>query len=347
MRAMNAQPTRGADAGARLRAATGTSAAPTPTAGAGSRPARGADRGAPGRRPGGSPLARQQRRFAILCVAPALILFTFWVAVPSVRAFYYALTSWDGLTPPRYVGLENFAAMAHQGDVFGVALKNNAILMFVPAAFTLALSLGFAAAIHRGVRGARLFRVVFFFPNILSAVAVSVLWLLLYSASDFGVINALLKWMHLRSSAFEFTNSRFLVWSLIPMLVWSSVGFFMLLFLASMQNIPETLYDAARLDGASSVACFRHVTLPLIWETIVIALVFFAIGGLKIFDQIWVFEQQTARAESNTMATLMYSKVFYEYRVGFGTAIAVVLFVMILLATLLVMKLRPKEALEY
>jgi N-acetylglucosamine transport system permease protein len=201
--------------------------------------------------------------------------------------------------------------------------------------------------------------VAFFFPNILSSVAISVLWMLLYSTSGFGVFNnllgeinqLLLGWGWTTEPYFKvpfaFTASKILAWSLIPMIVWAATGFYMLLFLAAMQSIPETLYEAARVDGASAVVQFRHITLPMIWDTLVTGMVFLLLAGLKFFDPVWVFEQQQPRPDSNTMATLMYSKVFNEYLMGTGTAIAVVLFLVVLLCILGTLRLYRKEALEY
>ncbi len=291
---------------------------------------------------------RRQRRFALLCVLPALILFTLWVGLPTVRAFVYALTEWNGLSEPRFAGWGSFRSVLFGTNHLLLALKNNLILMIVPSVLALVISLGFAAAIHRGVFGARFFRSVFFFPNVLSAVAVSVLWMLMYSTTEYGILNALLRAAgRPADDPIQFTESSVLVWAVIPMLVWSSVGFFMLLFLAAMQNIPESFYDAARIDGAGPVHTFFFITVPLIWDTVVVALVFFGIGGLKIFDQVWILEQQQPRPQSNTLATLMYGKIFEEYRIGEGTAIAVVQFALVLLITVALLKLWRREALEY
>lgn len=314
-----------------------------------------------------SPHRAHQRRFALAAVTPAFLLFTFWVAWPAVKGFYFALTRWDGLSDPVYIGLENFQQMVagfsaeagKSAKLFPVAIRNNLILMIGPAVLILALALCFASAMRSRVRGASIFRVAFFFPNILSAVAVSILWMLLYSTSGFGVFNALLGWLNSGLTALglaaeptfkvpvAFTDSKILAWSLIPMIVWTATGFYMLLFLAAMQSVPETLYDAARVDGASPTLQFFHITLPLIWDTVVTGMVFLLIAGLKVFDAVWVIEQQQSRPDSNTLATLMYSKIFNEYQAGYGAAIAVVIFLAVLLFTLVTLRLYRKEALEY
>jgi ABC-type sugar transport system permease subunit len=121
----------------------------------------------------------------------------------------------------------------------------------------------------------------------------------------------------------------------------------MVLFLAAMEGIPESLYEAARIDGASDSTMFRRITIPLIWEVIATGVVFLIIGGLKVFDAIWVMENGRPAETTHTLATLMYAKVFNEYDIGYGTAIAVCLFVLTLTATTLGRRLMRRERWEY
>ena len=301
---------------------------------------------------------REQRVFIFTFLAPALFLFTIFVAIPSVRALGYSLRRWDGLSTPKWVGLGNFITLFKDSDLFLVALKHNLFLMFVGGSITLALSLFFASVLHRRVRGAGLFRVAFFFPNVISSVAIALLWVLLYSTTSFGVINSLL--LHVQRMLaelgimwpridlpFPFVDSKYVIYSIVPMMVWTATGFYMVLFLAAMENIPETFYEAARLDGASEFAQFRHITFPLIREVFTVGVVFLVIGSLKFFDAIWVMENQQPTKDSHVLATVLYQKVFTEYNVGYGSAVAVLLFILVFLATLVTLKLSRKEALEY
>ena len=301
---------------------------------------------------------REQRVFILTFLTPALLLFTILVAVPSVRALGYSLRQWDGLSTPKWIGLKNFATLFRDNELFLVALKHNIFLMVAGGSLTLALSLFFAAVLHRRVRGATLFRVAFFFPNVISGVAIALLWVLLYSTTNFGVINSLLieiqqllakigvTWPHL-NLPFPFVDSKYVIYSIVPMMVWTATGFYMVLFLAAMENIPETFYEAAKLDGASEFAQFRYITLPLIREVFTVGVVFLVIGSLKFFDAIWVMENQWPTKESHVLATVLYQKVFTEYNVGYGSAVAVLLFILVFLATLVTLKLSRKEALEY
>lgn len=296
---------------------------------------------------------REQRLFIATFLTPALILFTIFVAIPSVRALGYSLRKWDGLSAPKWVGLKNFVDLFKDSDLFLVALKHNVFLMIVGGSLTLALSLFFAAALHRRVRGASIFRVAFFFPNVIASVAIALLWVLLYSTTNFGVINSILAQVKAVTGwppidlPFPFVDSKYLIYSIVPMTVWTATGFYMVLFLAAMENIPETFYEAAILDGATEFAQFRYITFPLIREVFTVGVVFLVIGSLKFFDAIWVMENQWPTKDSHVLATVLYQKVFTEYNVGYGSAVAVLLFILVFLATIVTLRLSRKEALEY
>jgi len=289
---------------------------------------------------------RHQNVFIASFLGPPLLVYAVFVLIPAVNAFRYSLTRWDGLSKPVWVGLANFRTIFSSGSDFLPAIQHNVFLTFVPGVITIALALFFAYTIHQRIRGARLFRITFFFPNVISGVAVALLWILIYSTTDVGLLNAILKLLG-HSRPIAFTESRNLLWAIVPMSVWSATGFYMVLFLASMENIPETYYEAARLDGASSATQFRFITLPLMWDVLTTGVVFLVVGGLKFFDAIFVMENGRPSRATHTMSTLMYSKVFQEYNIGYGTAISVMLFILVLAATLLSLRIMRRERLEY
>lgn len=301
--------------------------------------------------------AGHRRFFIFAFLAPAFVMFSIFVAWPSVRALIYSLQKWNGLSEPEWVGLENFRRL-FADDLFLVSLKHNVILLFGAGSLILILSLTFAALLHHRVKGAGLFRVTFFFPNVIASVAVALLWILLYSTTEFGIFNAVLLRIQAGLGAmgvefaegalpFPFADSRYLIWALIPMMVWAATGFYMVLFLAAMENIPPSYYEAAKLDGASGVAQFFHITLPLVREVLVVGAVFLTISCFKFFDAVWVMENQVPTKDSHVMATVLYQKVFSEYNVGYGAAVAVMLFALVFCATLVTLRWSRKEALEY
>lgn len=289
----------------------------------------------------------QQRLFLFTLLGPPLAIYGCFVLLPAVNAFRYSLYRWDGLSAAAWIGLGNFRAIAAHGSVFAQAFGHNLFLTVVPGVITLSLALFFAWSIHQRVRGARLFRIAFFFPNVISSVAVSLLWILIYSTSDVGLLNQMLRRLLGWKQPYPFTESSHLLWAIVPMAVWTATGFYMVLFLAAMENIPESLYEAGRLDGAAPGRLFRSITLPLMWDVLSVGVIFLVIGGLKIFDSIWIMENGRPSPQTHTMATLMYAKVFEEYNVGYGSAIAVLLFLQVLVAVALSRRLMRRETLEY
>jgi ABC-type sugar transport system permease subunit len=296
---------------------------------------------------------REQQRFIATFLGPPLVLYLVFVIVPAVNAFRYSLLRWDGLGPQSWVGLKNFVTILKGGSDFAVAIGHNVFLTVVPGSIILTLALWFAYSIHQRIRGARLFRIAFFFPNIISSVAIALLWVLIYSTSDFGLVNRMLRDWHSMTHAagpfkpMPFTQSANLLPSLVPMIVWSATGFYMVLFLAAMESIPESYYEAARLDGAGPVRLFFSVTLPLMWDVLTTGIVFLVVGGMKFFDAVWIMENGRPSPLTHTMSTLMYSRVFEEYDIGYGTAVAVMLFILVLLATTVSLRLMRRERLEY
>jgi ABC-type sugar transport system permease subunit len=289
---------------------------------------------------------REQRAFIALFLGPPLALYLLLVLLPAVNAFRYSLSRWDGLGKPVWVGLGNFQKVFAGGSEFLPAIGHNLFLTVVPGAIILAMALFFAALIHQRIRGARLYRITFFFPNVISSVAIALLWVLIYSTTNVGLLNNLMR-LFGQKQPYPFTESGHLLWAIVPMSVWSATGFFMVLFLAAMENIPTDFYEAARLDGASAPTQFRRITLPLMWDVLTTGIIFLVVGGLKFFDVIWVMENGRPSPSTHTMATLMYAKVFEEYNIGYGTAIAVLLFLLVLIATLVSFRLLRRERLEY
>lgn len=295
----------------------------------------------------------KHRGFLVMFLGPAVLIYGLIVAIPAVRALLYSLQKWNGFSEPEWAGLANFAVLFNEGSLFWAALRNNAIILLAGGGGVMALSLLFAALIHRRVRGAGLFRVSFFFPNILAAVAVALLWTLLYSTTEFGPINAFLAavqsglGIQLFETPVTFMHTSTLVWALVPMLIWAMAGFYMVLFLAAMENIPESYYEAARLEGASGWSQFVHITLPLIREVMVVGLIFLAISSLKLFDPIWVMESGQPQRESHVLATLVYQQAFSEFAIGEGAAVAVVLFALVFAISYLALRLSRREAVEY
>jgi raffinose/stachyose/melibiose transport system permease protein len=297
----------------------------------------------------------------LILLGPAALLYTVFVILPSVKSFSWSLHEWDGLTDMRFTGLRNFVRLLFESDGFWIALGNNLFIMFVIPLFVLPLSLFLAVCISREVRGARFFRIVFFFPNILGAVAATLLWMHLYNPQG-GPINAglvgagrLLSAVGLTGpgawlaslEGFAWLSQSNLYWALIPMSIWGACGFNMLLFLAAMESIPQSLYESAQIDGASPWRQFRSITLPLIWEVLSISIVFMVIGGMKAFESIWLLTNQSPTTQVHVIGTRMVQAMFLEFKVGEATAIAVLLFVMVFFGTAATLRAMRRETVEF
>ena len=284
---------------------------------------------------------------ALVFVGPAVLFYTIFVIVPSVKSFFWSAMRWDGLTGMSFVGLRHFRRLLFESDEFWIALSNNLFIMFAIPLFVLPLALFLAVCISRQVRGARLFRIVFFFPNILGGVAATLLWMHLYNPQG-GPVNRVLTALGLDSfEGYAWLAQDHLYWALVPMSIWGAAGFNMILFLAAMESIPQSMYEAADIDGASAWRQFWSITLPLIWEVLSISIVFMIIGGMKAFEVIWLLTNQAPTTDNHVIGTRMVQSMFTEFKVGEATAIAVLLFLMVFFGTTATLRLMKREAVEF
>ncbi|QYM79008.1 extracellular solute-binding protein [Horticoccus luteus] len=286
-------------------------------------------------------------------VGPALALYATLTLAPAAVSFVWAFTRWDGLGERTWTGWFNFKWLLFESDLFWAALRNNVFLMVVPAAIVLPTALGFAFLLHRGVFGARFLRGVFLFPNFLGGIAATLLWLCAYEPHG-GLVNAgLVALGHLVGSewlqsfaGFPWLAQSNLYGALVPIYLWMACGFNMVLFLAAMEGIDQQLYEAAEMDGASVVRQFFTITLPLIWDIVAIAVVFLVIGGLNAFEMIWLLTSQDPDSSTHTLGTLMVTSMFKDMQIGRATAIAVMLFVLVIAGSALVLRGFRREASE-
>src|SRR5918996_3477009 len=283
-------------------------------------------------------------RLIIPFLLPAILLYGVFVAWPYAQAIYISLTSWRGLSANRpFVGLDNYERLL--GDSrFLEALSRNGQLLIVLPLVTIAIALTFAALFTQGtqqIRGAGFYRIVFFFPQIIPAVIVGILWSYVYTP-NIGLLNGILRVVGLGDvSTSWLTDPSTVLWAIAAVAIWSSVGFYMVIFLASMQSIPTSFYEAAVLDGASRWTSFKDITFPLIWESIRTSVIYLAIAALDFFILIVVVSggSTTMGARRAEVAALyLYNQAFESSRWGFASAIGVVLLVLTLFLSLGIMR---------
>ncbi|QDU70868.1 extracellular solute-binding protein [Mucisphaera calidilacus] len=281
----------------------------------------------------------------ITFLLPAVLLYTAFLVIPSLSSFGWSVQRWDGLTEMEPVGILHFYRLLYEDDGFWIALGNNLFIMFVVPMFVIPLALFLATCMARGVWGSTVFRIVFFFPNLLGIAAI-LLWQQMYNPAG-GPINAALVAMGFEQfESFAWLSQQNLYWALVPMTVWAACGFNMILYLAAMQSIPESLYEAAEIDGASAWHQFWTITIPLIWEALSVSIVFLVIAGMKAFEVIWLLTNQSPNTSTHVIGTKMVWSMFSEFRVGQAAAIAVLLFVMVFFGTAATLRLMRREAVE-
>jgi len=302
---------------------------------------------------GDSAFGRLRASVGLGFVGPALVLYGGFVLLPGLAAFSWAFQRWDGIGPRAWAAGFNFKSLLFENDGFWLALRNNLYLMLVPAILVVPLALLFAVLIHRGVWGARMFRVVFLFPNLLGGMAATLLWLNAYEPHG-GLVNASLvalgrtldiDWLR-GFDGFPWLAQSHLYPALIPIYLWMACGFNLVLYLAAMEGIDPQLYEAAELDGAPAWWQFFGITLPLIWDVVIISAVFLVISGLNAFEMIWLLTSQDPSSASHTLGTLMITSMFKELQIGRAAAIAVIMFVLVLTISAGVMRGLKREGSE-
>jgi len=294
-------------------------------------------------------------RLIVPFLLPALILYFVFVLYPYGRAFYISLTSWRGTSANMpYVGLDNYRRLLEETRFMDALTRNGQLLVVLPIV-TISIALLFAALFTqggtgRGVRGASFYRIVFFFPQVISAVIVGILFTYVYNPS-FGIVNSVLGGIGLDSLKRAWLGDPSTVlWAIAAVAVWSSVGFYMVIFIASMQSIPTSFYEAAVLDGAGKWKQFKDITLPLMWETIRTALIYLAIAALDFFTLVQVMTGGgggVAARKAEVAAVYMYGEAFGKSRWGSASAVGVILLILTLLLSVVVMRLTRRETYEY
>jgi N-acetylglucosamine transport system permease protein len=294
-------------------------------------------------------------RLIIPFLLPALILYFVFVLYPYARAFYISLTSWRGTSANMpYVGLGNYRKLIDETR-FMDALTRNAQLLVVLPLVTISIALLFAALFTQGgkgqgVRGSSFYRITFFFPQVISAVVIGILFTYVYSPNN-GLLNGLLRAVNLDNLTRAWLgNPNTILWAIAAVSVWSSVGFYMVIFIASMQSIPTTFYEAAVLDGAGKWRQFKDITIPLMWETIRTALIYIAIAALDFFTLVQVMTgggSSGASRKAEVASVYMYSEAFTKSRWGSASAVGVILLLLTLLLSIVVMRVTRRETYEF
>jgi raffinose/stachyose/melibiose transport system permease protein len=289
---------------------------------------------APGRRRRKGAGWRERLEIAVLS-GPAILVFLGFVILPVVLAAYYGFYKWKGYgRPTDFVGLHNYSVILKDPE-FHAALGHNLTIVVLSLIIQGPIAIGLALLLNRKMKGRSLIRVLIFVPYVVSEVIVGTGWSLMLATN--GAVNDLLRKIGLGGLTHAWlSDPKIAIWSLMLIISWKYIGFAVILFMAALQNIPEELYEAASIDGASYWKIQRHITLPLLGPTLRIWAFLSIIGSLQLFDLVYIVWGQyvAGTAGVSTMATYMVQYGRNAGNFGYGSAVAVVLFLISLIIAL-------------
>lgn len=269
---------------------------------------------------------------AYVFICPAMILFFLFTLLPGLIALLLSFTRYDIINAPTWAGLHNYTLLL--GDnLFFVALKNvlTYAIMYVPA--MIVLSLGLAIALNSKRRGMTIFRTIYYFPVVTSAVAAATVWTVIFN-KDHGLVNQLLGYVGVTGPAWLYDSSTAL-YAIVIVTLWQGIGANMIIYLAGLQGIPTHLYEAAMLDGAGKWQLLRHITWPSLRPTTFLVSTVSLIGAFQLFDQAYVMTQGGPGYATLTPVYYIYNTGFNQLQMGYACSQAVILFALILAISLI------------
>lgn len=274
-----------------------------------------------------------------LFLAPSLIALLAFSLGPMVASAWVSLHEWNLIRPPRYIGLDNFRELWHDDD-FHLALKNTLYYLVGYLPLVITGGLGLAVLLNKRLKGVSLFRALYFLPVVTSWVVVSLLWKWLLNPKN-GLVNTMLGWVGIDGPGW-WTSQTWAMPSVILASAWKDLGFVMVILLSGLQAIPETIYEAAEIDGAGAWRRFRSITLPLLTPSLFFVFVISMINGFQVFEQVWVMTDGGPAGSSTVVVEQIVKNTFDYGRAGYASAMSVVLFVIILIFAAIQMRLQKK-----
>jgi raffinose/stachyose/melibiose transport system permease protein len=273
----------------------------------------------------------QKNKLAILIgLVPALLIYLIFSIIPILISIYYSFMDWNGFGPMEFVGLQNFIDIA-KDPIFWKSVKNNIFVVIASVFGQIPIALGLALLLNRKLKGAKIFRTIGFMPVVISTVVISLTWNMLLN-SEFGFVNQLLKVIGLESWAQNWLGDpKLAMISVCITIIWQFVGLYFIIFLAALQNVPGEVLEAAEIDGASGWKRTLFITIPMIWDTIILAVILCISGSLKTFDLIYVMTNGGPAHSTEVMAIYMYEKTFSSMKYGYGSAVSLYIFAFSLL----------------
>ena len=290
--------------------------------------------------------ARERKKVLVglAFLLPNFIGFLIFTLLPVISSLALSFFGWDLINPPQFAGFSNFAELFRNDPLFWKVMGNTALYTVMTVPGTLVMALILALLVNQKLRGRIVYRFIYFLPVVTSSVAVALVWNWMYNP-DFGLVNSFLSLFGIPQVNW-LTDPNTAMFAISLVSVWSGAGYNMVLYLAGLQDIPQQLYEACELDGAGAFQKFFSVTLPLLTPTTFFVLVMSLIGSFQVFDLVYMMTGGGPNNATRTIVSYIYDNAFRFFKMGYASAMAWVLFVIIFLLTLLQFRMQ-KRWVEY
>lgn len=285
-------------------------------------------------------LNRHNTLVGLSFILPNFIGFALFILIPVIFSFILSVCKWDGFTAIQFVGLENFSNI-FKDRVFKASLQHTIIFTIFSVVCTMSLSLMLAILLNRKIRGVNFFRSAVFFPYVASVVAVGAVWNAMF-LKDGGPVNTMLQALGVSNPPGWFASTKWALPGVIIVSIWKNMGYFMIIYLAALQDIPSTLYEAAVIDGANGWQKFRNVTFPLLAPAHFFVFMMLTINSFKVFDLIWVLTDGGPGIATKVLANYIYDRAFVSWNYGYSSAASMILFLIIGTITIIQFSVQKK-----
>ena len=275
---------------------------------------------------------KAQRNIALLFLLPNLLGFLVFIVYPVLKSLYISFFNWDGLGTKEFIGLENYLSLLSD-STFRVSFWNNIHYTVVTVPLSIILGILIAMLMNVRMKGIQVFRVIYFLPQITSMIAIGIVWTTVLA--NYGPINQFLMTLGMENPPQWLSSSDWALISVEMVSIWRSMGYNAVILLARLQGINAELYEAAKIDGAGAFRRFFSITLPMLSPTIFLCLVMQLIGSFKVFDTIMSMTQGGPGRATNVLTYYIYQKAFVDWKFGYASAVAYVLFAIIMILTLI------------
>ena len=294
---------------------------------------------------------KTRKRLIALFLLPATLLYLAFFIIPAVWALYFSFFDWSGFGKAMdFIGLKNYTEL-FKDPLFLLSLQNTLVILVVGGIVVFALAFLLTVLVNSGVKWKKFFRAMIFLPNVIATIALTTLWAFIYNPS-FGVFNSFFRVIGWEAGAtFMFTSRTHIFYAMLAALIWIEVGFFLVLLMAGMDKIPLEYYESAKMEGASQWQMFKGITLPLLWDVISVGTVLWSIFALKVFEFPYAFSQIDPPPTIYTVGIYLYIMGFGKrvpiYRLGYATAIGVLLLLSVILIVFILRRLMRREVVQY